>query len=475
MGRLRYAAFLLAIGCGYAYAQTDGHLPRKRVLVLPVRDYRIEPASLFSEAKPRTDASAAEAIFRILESEPEVEALTPKAIRPNGSAGVAEGFLNLGIDLYRNLRVEEAIRALQKAVEAGRAEFLDILNPHKMFAIFLYLGLCYLEQNSPALAHVAFRNMFLVAPQEAFSRPEFRHGYFPKEVEEAIRAAAEDLVRSPPPELFLGTQERAADLLRVASAKALVEVTLTGGGQTPEVLFVRVHEASLDGTIRTILARSHELNAEGFAEYISRDISVWLACTDLPSRSPAPKRFPFFFMDTTGAYLIFLGHGPVRNVFHNAGFGFGVSYQIQKELDVFGRVNLLTSFPDKYSDLIATFTSVRIHTGIGYTMQGKWGRFFVHTGLDVQYLTNFASSTDPFCKVPAWRDDESLCQPSHIEHLPYRVLGGAAVTIGVDVMLFGPIFFTAKAGASSYFFPATPTASLNFPIVGELGLGYAFW
>lgn len=489
MRLIAMVAFLQSLNGGFladsALADDPGPeaLPRKRILVLSVRDYRIEPEALFPDVvssvqtpeAPPLDAT----VLDTLRTEPEAEAVRAVDVLTasgEGRGNVARGFLHLGIELYRNLRVDDAVLTLEKGVETGLVEYLDVLDPPRMFDLYLYLGLSYVEQGRVGLAHVAFKNMFLVAPREAFRRPEFRRGYFPAAAEEAIRAAAVDFVQTSPQEVPLGSTERTADLLKATGSKALVDIYLTNGASRKGLLSIRIHEpVPNERSVRTAWARRHPYPGPREAQdLISRDISAWFACTDLPSRLPPRERMPRFYMDTTGSYVLFLRH-PTRNVFHNAGFGVGLAYQILRELDFFARVNLLTSFPDKYNDLIAGFTSIRFHTGVGYTLQGAWGRFFVHTGLDLQYLTNFVSSTDPACKIAAWTNNPEFCNPAHVERLPYRFLGGAGVVIGVDVFLLGPIYVTFKVGAATYFFPAGPASPLNFPLVGEAGLGYAFF
>lgn len=467
-----------------ALSDEDAPFARKRVLVLPVRDFRIDPNALLRDATPSgqatADAELNEAIRVTLSAEPELDAMWAEDALASGRQGrgsVARGFLHLGIELYRNLRVDDAVQALDKGIEAGRTEFLDLSDPRQMFDLYFYLGLSYVEQGRTALAHVAFKNMFLVAPQEASRRMEFRRGYLPSAAEEAIRTAVVDFVETSPQEVPLGSLERVADLLKITGTTALVDVFVGSEPRRQAVLSVRVFETVPgERSVRPVLSRRHQFaDIEHARDLLSRDISAWLACTDLPSRTPPRERFPRFYLDTTGVYSLFLQHKPTRNVFHNAGFGFGLSYQILKEMDFFVRWNISTSFPDRYNDLIAGFTGIRLHTGVGYTLGGTWGRFFVHTGLDLQYLTDFASSTDPSCKIDAWRGNPEFCKPEHVVRLPYRLLGGSAVVIGVDVNLFGPIYGTFKVGAAIYFFPAGPGSPLNFPLIGETGLGYAFF
>ncbi|NOZ02617.1 MAG: hypothetical protein GXP54_12105 [Deltaproteobacteria bacterium] len=451
--------------------------PRRTVMVLQGRDYRLDPEGLFWTGDKKQDQDGAgndlgKAAAGFLSSEPELEVLRPQAGPPSDEAGeergiVARGFLHLGSELYRNFRLNDAVKALEKGVEAARSEFLDVTDPDLLSDLYLFLGLSYLEAGSAALAHVSFKNMFFVTPGRRFMK-----GYFPDEAEIAIHAAAVDFRKTFPIGRPLGSAARATRFARKSGARQLVYVFLSRGGEG-DVVGVRVLGPS--GPHRSFIPEfstdfSYK-NASQAKELVSRAMSAWLACAKLPSRVEPKHRLPSFYMDTSGSYSVFLKY-PTRNVFHNVGFGIGLSYQILENLDFFTRLNLFTSFPDKYDDLVVGYTAFKGTLGVGYTLRGDWGRMFLHTGFDLQYLSDFASSTSPNCKF--FGVDSEFCASADVKGLPYRFLGGINVTIGANVTISGPIYLLVQAGITAYFFPAGLDAPLNYPFTAEIGLGYAF-
>lgn len=444
---------------------------QKNVLVLPFKDFRIEPNDIFYvEEPPKVSVyDLTKDMEAALKGEAEIKVIKPTDCLQELGSVTARGFLDLGRELYRNLRIEDAIRALEKGVAASKSEFLDLIDPYKVAEIYLLLGLSYLEAEQPGKAHIAFKHLFAVAPRDFFTGERFRKGYLPQTAERALKNAAVDFLQTAVLDVPLGSLERTLDLMAMAKAEALVYSYIRSGENGLPELGVFVLERTDKGLEQATSFRGQIRALEEGKEAISRALSRWIACTTLPSRLERKALLPRIYLDTSGTYALFLRH-PTRKVFHNAGFGAGLSYQLLKDLDFFVRFGIFTSFPDKYNDLVSGFTAIRFHGGIGYTIGGQWGRFFVHTGLDLQYLTDFVSTTDPSCKL--WPNNKDFCDVSHLERLPYRFLGGAGVTVGVDVLLAGSIYASFKVGSSTYFFPAGPTSPLNFPLFGEVGLGY---
>lgn len=451
--------------------------PRRQVVVLPVRDFRVDPDALFwtGEKAPAPEGlghELVESALTVLAREPELAIHRPPEVLPRGNGDgdrgiVARGFLHLGIELYRSIRLRNAIDALEKGIEAARSEYLDVVDPKLLSDLYLYLGLSYLEEGSSALAHVAFKNLFFVRPGRVFLK-----GYFPVQAEQAIRAAAVDFVRTFPKDWPLGSAARTSRFARSTGARQVVYVFLVRWEGGSRVAVKVMGPSGRDGAIAEEFGDEFPLKTGDDArERLSRTLSAWLACTDLPSRVEPESERPDFYMDTSGAYSLFLKY-PTRNVFHNAGFGVGLSYQILENLDFFTRLNLFTSFPDKFNDLVSGYTAFRAILGVGHTLRGDWGRMFVHTGLDFHYLSDFASSTDPNCKL--FGVDSGFCAASEVKHLPYRFLGGISVTLGANVTISGPIYLLIQAGVTAYFFPAGLEAPLNYPLTAEIGLGYAF-
>ena len=455
-----------------APAQPD--VPHRRVLVLPGRDFRRDPEALFwaGQTAPVPGSAASElaqAAADALAAEPEVSAVRVGELRAGDGGGergiVARGYLHLGQDLYRNLRQKDAAAALEKGVDAVATEFLDVVEPELVSDLYLYLGLSYLEQGSAPLAHVAFKNMFFVSPER-----RFRKGYFPPDTESAIHAAAVDFQRTYSLDAPLGSATRANALMRAAKVTAIVYAFLAHGpaGDRLEVRVVEPAEKGGGGVA----------HASGFPwqdavtarEQVGRALSAWLACTTLPSRATRRESRPRLFMDTTGSYSLFLQH-PTTTLFHVAGFGVGFAYQVLDNLDAFGRLNLSTSFPDRYGDLVEGFTAVRGVAGVGYSVRWGWGRAFLHTGFEAHYLSDFVSTRNANCKF--FGVGSKVCG-GDVKRLPGHVLLGMNGSVGVDFTITGPLQVVVQTGVSAYFYPIGANSPLNFPLFFEVGLGYAF-
>jgi len=450
---------------------------RLAVLVLPVHDHRRDPETLFVEEPGPSGAEAEDptggVLREVLAREPELRALSPAEIlaseaHPDETLSMVRGLLQLGQERYRDLRVREAIPVLRQGIAVAQRSLLDLRDPAMVSDLHLYLGLCLMETGDTVGAHRAFREMFRVTPGR-----RFRAGWFPGTVESAIRGAAQDLFLSGTQDIPMGSIDRLEDLLARTRAFAAVSATLrsTEGGKAT-VLSLRVMETSTGAGPRLALAVREDIpwdSPEEGRERVSRALGAWLACTALPSRRPETSRLPGLFLDTSGAWSAWL-KGPTRRIFHNAGFGLGLSWQALEGLDVFGVLNVANSFPDAYGDLLRDFWTVRLSAGVGYSVRFRWGRVYVHSGLLFDYLSDFASTTDPNCKF--WPDRPDRCLASRVQH-PRWMLGWMAAP-GVEVRIAGPLQWMLRVGIGAHFVSSDLSNSLNFPLQVEVGLGYAF-
>ncbi len=451
--------------------------PRLRTLVVEGQDYRTDPDALFydPEQPPAVSDTAvrlADGAAAVLSREPEFEVLRVGDLAPQEGPGnpeiVVRGLLHLGLERYKDLRIGPAITVLDQGVTAALADFLDVFSPDLVSDLYLYLGLSHLENGNPALAHVAFKNLFWATPDRRFPR-----GYFPPDAEAELRSAALDFLRTYPKETYLGSVERTVQFVTRYRLAVVCYVFATGNDQATSRIEVRVFEGRGKGRGTVGLGSMAGFPFAGqddAAERVSRVLTAWAACVELPSRELKVRQKPRFFMDTSGAYLLYL-KVPTRKLFHNAGFGLGLAWQAAEGLDVFGRVSIFESFPDSYGDLLEGFWSIRGVVGVGYSLVGDWGRVFVHSGLDINYLSDFASTTDPQCKF--WPDDPNRCVSSRIKRPSYLV--GINGAVGVNVRLAGPIYLMAQVGSTGYFFSNNSSPEVNFPFIAELGLGYAFF
>jgi tetratricopeptide (TPR) repeat protein len=454
--------------------------PRKRVIVMQGRDYSIDPTLLFWEESPPNVQDIGSLLSRFavgyLSSQPDIALVVPgrEAFLGKSKTSAAEEFLELSKNLFYSLRTDEALQALSKGISAGFQEFMDVTDPQKMADLFLYAGLAYQEKGQDGEAIRAFKKMFFVAPEYPFHRKEFRKGYFPEKAEELMKIALQDFLEWTTAVSPLQKDERIGDLLASLNADALIYIFATKGAEDKKRVEVRVYEAR-DKKVAQVFSARRLASMDNLEDTVQRLLSQYVACADLPSRKAVIKKHPAVYFDTGGAYTTYLSsvaYGePTRSPFHSIGFSTQVSVQLAKEIDVFGGLNILTSIADKYNDLLSTFTTVRFRLGVGYTFQGKWGRFYVHLGIDGQYLSDFRYSTSADCKffgeVPGYCDK--------VNRLPYNFQGGSSVAFGVDAFIHRPVFVGARAGAGAYFFPASFSQPLNYPVFAELFLGYAFF
>lgn len=455
--------------------QAPSPIEQRRILVLPTRDYAIDVDSLFWEGKgpgtekPR-DIALTESLVDVLVAEPELAPVLMDDVFEKADEQardlVVRGMLHLGIERYRDLRTSAAAEVLDQGVAAARAEFLDVRSPVLAGDLFLYLGLSLLEQGDGAHAHVAFKNMFFVTPDR-----RFRKGYFPAETERAIMAAAVDFVQTYPKEIPLGSPRRISELMTTFGVTAMVYSFLdkSQGSLRWVQRFFETSTTSPDGVIAASSAVADLGKGDDSDQAAERAVSAWLACTDLPSKKPLGKRQARFFMSTLASYSIFALNTTTREPFHNAGFDVGLSYQAMEGLDVFGQVGLSRAFPDRYGDLVQGFWSVRGVAGVGYTYRAGWGRVFFHTGLEANYLSGFLATKDVDCKF--WSASEGRCEATEFARPQYLI--GIYTALGVDVRLFGPVYLSFLISSTVY--AIANDYSLNFPVMLEMGLGYAFF
>lgn len=448
--------------------------PVRKMLLVQPRDFRLDHERLFVNGEVPPDDSAdldaaLDAATGVLAGEPEIEigVVAPPVSRdePDGNQEfVIRGMLHLGIERYRDIRLDEAVQVLQAAIGLATGSFTDVQNPALVADLYLYLGLCLMETGRPEMAHVALKNMFLLSPGR-----RFRAGWFPEREEKALRAAALDFIESPPRENPLDTMERMAAYLDSRQAEGLIYMYMWPDASGATVLETRVFEKSAGAGDRIEVTR--DTRAWNGSDSASAAISAWLACADLPSRVDTARRLPRLFLDTSFSYGMFAQDNSTRTGFHNLGIAVGLAYQVQPGLDTFMRVSVYNSIEDRYGDLLDDFWSLRTSMGVGYSAVFSWGRVFTHFGFEMDYLSGFRSSTDPRCKL--WPDDPDLCGASDVSEPSF--LFGATGMVGVNVFLSRSVFLAIQVGFSGYFVSSGDLSDLNLPWLTEVGLGYAFF
>jgi hypothetical protein len=488
MGNIRFISLVALMGlflASQASAQTvsqeqDYPFTKIRIFLADGADFRIDPDDIFREFNGHPVGEQTADIKRVawltdfadevLDGYHEFEVLRSHDLlldrEPDSGEIIVRGLLHLGIERYKDIRIPAAITALEQGAEAAMAEFLDILSPDLVSDIYLYLGLSRLENGEDALAHVAFKNMFTVTPGKHFQK-----GYYPKDAEDAITKAAIDVSKSHQGDVLLSSALRADRFMKRHKVNAVCTLSISKALGSKKEVEIRLFERPKRGKgLVSLSVMDRFALDEGTQERISKTLTAWASCADVPSRRLEKRKTPRFFMDTSAAYAVYL-KTPTRRHFHNAGLGIGLAWHAAEGLDILGRLNVFNSFPDPYEDLISDFWSVQAIAGAGYSLIANWGRVFVHFGLEMNYLSDFASTTDPQCKF--WPNDLSRCDRSRIKNP--SILLGINGTVGFNITISGPISLNFQTGVSAYYYSNKGVPDINFPYLLELGFGYAFF
>jgi tetratricopeptide (TPR) repeat protein len=457
----------------------------KTIGVVAFRNYAIAEDDLFrpSGTPLRDDAALglAEAYaHQWLQQKEDVRLVSARALRDRIAQSrphregllVAREWFNIGVDHYQELRTERAVENLERAVALYSEVFQDVVDPFSLAEVELYRALALAEQGQEELAHVALKRMILLDPTKRFPR-----GYHTSGTESALVAALVDFHLTGTPEMVLPTLERVEELLRLAELDGLLFGYLRRVGEA-RVLHVVLFEG---GPARVTFRDQAELpetasDAGDGQEGLDRLLARWSACAIFrhAARPKGPEHARLLF-DLGFAESFPLLH-PTRSLFHQVGFAFGVSYHIARNLDLFGHLFVATTIADRDRDLLAASTAVRATFGLGFVFRSPRLRWFIHPGIQVAAMPRLSWTTNAYCKLYAGMPAEErspLCRPGDISRVASPVLAGLDLTVGVDIFLSSEIFLGVKVGGAAYLVPFAATGDVNFPLLFQVGLGYA--
>jgi tetratricopeptide (TPR) repeat protein len=463
---------------------TDQFAPRV-VAVLPLRDFTLTDDALFLDAsstafraQAREARAVEEAITTHLHEDARFRALRLDAIQTGlerryraltGLKVVKERYL-FGRSLYEEMRLEAAIDALRQAERMAHENFADLVSPDLMADIYLVLGLAEAELGRADLAHISFKRMFLVDPTRTVPR-----GYYPEPVQAAFIGARRDLRESSKADLF-DVLPRVERLLAASEADdALFSYIEQVDGR--RVLRFGVYSRAT----RSIYAREEVVlgdaggSAEGGTEAIGRAVSRWFACTpaQLQSNGATARSANHgkFYIDTSGTYGVYLAV-PTRELFHNVGFVVNAAYNAAPNLDLFGKITILTAFADPRQDLTdGSLTSLRFVFGAGVALERGIWRGFIRPGIELHYVGPFTVVTNPTCKF--WGLDDERCPRTGYRDLDGALLGGVNLGTGFTVSVAKGVYIATQANISLYF-PLLEQTELNYLFNAEFGIGYSF-
>ena len=460
-------------------AQAEPPPPIRTVGVLPVLDYARDAKSLWAAPdiadEPR-ETAVQRYLLQRLALEPRVKIVTAEEIvsRVQGIKAHREAAplglerMKLGMDLYKALRVEEAIPHLEQALAILTSAYHDVVAPKVMAELSLTLAQCYLERKDPHRAHVAFKEMFLRAPDS-----RFRRGFYSVEVEEALASALVDFVATYPKENPLLTPARLDRFAQEIDVDVLIIAYLEPGEAGPGIRIVVYDRHSRNVSYRGGFASTGQADD---LERVDRFVTRWTTC--LPDEVGPPKppeKTPLrFFLDTNFAYSMFL-KDTIRNRIHNFGMGLAAELQFSSSLGVFLQVNMFSSTQDKPNeDLVDNFTSVRATGGIVYSLRGARWRTYVRLGvIEAHFLGAYTTTVNKNCNF--FGEGDPLCSGENdVKHLGNEATFGANAAIGGQLFLGKDLYLNTRFGYTVYAFPQNASIALNHPITMEMGLGYTF-
>lgn len=446
----------------------------RRIAVLPVKAVIGRPADLFAPERPPAHLEAAHRWERQLEhilrgpgglvvwSPTQVRERLEQDHAATAASRMAQERYRLGLEYHHGLAPVRAIDSFRRAVQTYLDIGQDVIAVRPVADAQLMLGVAMLDAGDLVGAHVALRAAFALAPARQF-RPRF----FGPQVEAALLAALTDHAASGDHMHPYGDSARLARLARVLDVDGLVTTTLvegSGGLEVHVAAFSRAN-AAFEVEVRLPLV--------GAAEVANARLSRWLAC--LPGKGAAPGAPPRpaheLQIDAAAAYALYLRQ-PTRRSFHSVGFSAGVVSSIRPGFGWYGRVTMDTSLSDPYRDLLYPFNSVRVVAGLEFAVRWSRVQFALQPGVDARWMGSFIATTDPDCKL--FGESHRLCDRSSVADLASDVLFGPHAGLALRFDLGKGFVARAATSISLYVLPFDGSASLNFPLSAEFGLGARF-
>lgn len=477
---------VLATPCANA---SDPEGPKRRkVAILPVMDFARTTEQLWTRPKKAPKKSTVEqALERYLTKrlavEPHIDVISPRDVRKRlraiktHSVGSHLGLerMRLGLDLYKELRVKEAVPHLEQAHTALVGAFFPLVDPNTMSELALTLALCYMERKDTHRAHIALKQMFHWAPRRTFKR-----GFYSRAFEEALVRALVDFTATYPRENPFGTEQSRNRFAQDIDVDALIIAYLEPAGGGGKQVRIMVYDRHTRNTTFRGSFVSTERTTD--LERIDRFVSRWATClpTEVidPDQKPKPSAFSAFYLETSFAYSVFGSHAsdtaPTRDPFHNLGMSITAEWQFLSGLGAWVQTEMLISTQDPRRDLVDNLTTVKAAAGVGYGFKRNWWRIFARFGIELQHLSSFETLTDPWCK---YDDGHPKCLGSTEPGQSFESSNqlGFYAAVGFQTFISHALYWSIRAAVSGYIVAFEDDAPhLNFPVTISTGLGYTF-
>ncbi|MGM0574806.1 MAG: hypothetical protein ACQEXJ_03625 [Myxococcota bacterium] len=448
------------------------------VAVLPVRSYVRGPEDLFEDRpavrrlreraglwQRRLEQSlAARDLVDTLPATESAEHMTRRSGYREALL-VARERLTLGIERYRELQIDEALRHLQRADELYHEAWAGVANPREMADVSFYRGLAHMDRGDVNRAHIAFRNLWLLDPSRRIDQ-----GYYPKATEEALAGALEDLASLPDKLLTRFPLDRVESLAAELDVDA-VAVALVDGTVDAPVLRIAIFEARGQGlALDERIALDDPEQAE---DHLERAVSAWHTCAIRARQRPLVRRRrkPRWYVDVGYAHTLMVRHERTRDLFHSPGAAIGVTWEGKRAFHLYGQMVHMASVPDPNRDLIHGFATSRLALGAGLTGGNRRVRVFVQVGAELAVtFSDIEMSTDVDCKhFP----DSDRCSGLFVQEAP-SVGFGLDFGVGLKWAFTRSWYLQTRANVVSYLASQDLASELNFPVSLAVGIGNRF-
>ncbi len=480
LASLTLAAMFIVVLLG-AGRQARAELPRrktKRVAVLPPRVLTSGCYQLFSNEKSdlgwarRLTGKVAESLAG--QTDIKVREFVSLRGKVSGKSSYRDKMVVgrerylLGKELYRDLRQNEAEESLRRSVDLLDSVFYDVVEPEEHSDVLLLLGVTLMEGGRTAQAHGAFKRALSLYPTMRIPK-----GHYAEPIEKALLVACVDLRQSMEKEIPLSNVERTVAFMSKHKLDSLFfPVFIKENGKKTMLLVV------FERTTRSLAFRDEIPVADEEADTlarIDRSVSRWATCTPFKSPTRRVEERHRYVLSAAYQHLAYLVY-PTRSLLHTMGFSFEGDFFFLDSFALVGKMQLMSSMPDRFNDMLEGFTSARLIFGPAFSVSGTWWRLYVVPGAELHYIGSFSVTRDADCKhflndSPGY---QTMCKPENIKEFPVEFLGGINVYMGSQFFFANKLFLGLGASVSTYFVPFNRSFDMNFPVSAEIGGGIAF-
>ena len=425
-----------------------------------------------------------------------VEAAVLAQTRYEEELTLARDLRDLGLERYRELDIERAIDALERARASYARTQHELLSPGEVSEVLFYLALSYLERGEGATQALGvLREMILIDPSR-----QPRSGLFPEHVVEAYelarRGLIEELERRGLP-LELDAKARALAALTQSDEVAFGFVVPATRSEAPFLARLFIWSAS-SGEVE--FADAQPLNGvedeRVIEDIFSRMTARWADCLAPPvieRASPGERladpqegltrRFSLGLSGLYGTYLDFprlrpdLGPAPPGAVAHlgHLGVGVHVRWALRQELSLISRAQLWLS-QREHSGLIEARDVTAVRGFVGVEFGRRFGRLrpAVQLSLEAAHVSDFSILGEIGC-APRAREGECAPELSSQTYEGYDFLLGPSLSPQLALRLGETAELFVSTTLSYYLIStADERASINLPWGGEFGARYYF-